>query len=1457
MASNDGPDMGPLELLARLDASIETLWADGKLTREACREIVPALAAATTRTKVRVRDSARNADETETLRLFKQAVAMGLIEPRALEHFEAALAARTVMEVLPVEMIEEEEDVAIALHPAVATQPPTPTPAPNIPLAMPAVRRTPQPRRTLSAFLAERNIRFGEILGLVLVIGCAIPLTVTYWSSFSQIGQYLLFSGVGLLFFAAGWYSLKAWKVIHASRSLLVISLLLGQLSVCVGSLVGVHPGVLWPTTLVLIAAAGVTLWLLWVRAGLLPLIAIASTMAGHLLGPMHLSWNGWRTAAGMHVFLAIAAAAVVAEVMRRGRKGQADVADVVRLLGLYAFASVLLVARYTVLSPEGGWGWADISIPLLLLAWPAWTAAALLRPAADDAKRTAAMVAGSLLQTLGGILTIFALVPVWSNATGLLAVSVLGTVSLLGARIFPRTDALDWLVPPYAALAYALIVATIATGGPDHWYEWIASSPAATWWLLPLPLVYMSVARMLRSREADGDWAFEGAAVAILTGLFVLCLPKTPTPVVAMAVLAAAMLAAAALFRRPACLYIAIPMLQAVAVAAVSRFAVALDPYRLMYHAPAGAYRMYMTSLATASAIMGILGYVVTAAMAERRRWRTHLAHAMLAGLAISLTALAPWHILRLDAALTAAALTVAIGTILLLTRRVGWWYALLAPLLLATSGLLEHGLPRAGMANHLTWHAYACALLAGVAITTAFATRIQREKTAKLRFHAANTAMAFTVVAAIMLVANLLRQWQPDGPSALLPLLLAAILFAAAKLYRSATTSFAGCAFVVAAVVLVGHHLAPRGSDLYLLRGSTHQLALAFAFLAVGWLLRRGNGETDRLFGRPLRMFSLLVVPVAILYSVFGGHVGLSAADAFVLAALLAAHSLLRPREIWGWVISATLMAGGLLLATHISPDGRPFGATAIGGVVILAMAALAAALARIEGTVKRVRINLSESFRGAAAAWAGLLAAVLTIAMLQTWITPLSPMPWHVAGADATLGLLAWGMLLAALAVLFVSRPRPWLANAGLAAGVLTIWWVGLLIEGVVTLQYLAVANFAAAAAMAALYWQRQLVRELLAKTVKLDGWSAVSEFVWDAAVILTALSAFTALWHHHLPAFATVMIAAGLLGGVLAVLGRRQAVIYPAGLAVGLGTVLLIRNLLPAAAPPWPRDFLCAAALLAEMWLATAVAAWRRKPEAPARRYALHLEILAHLFAVAAVFFIVRLAMDLPRHADAVTLAAHLAVWTALILFGLRSARRYGGEGFVYAAGLCGGCAAVVIAMHGRFALGWGWITEYWSLLTVAAAYGYLQAALLLAGRAGRRYSRPLLVLALAIAAAPLPLVLLQGDLTISMATWFAAAAVYGLAAGMRRGESIGYAAAAFANVGVVLALLRFDLDFTRHPQFFLIPPGLTLLLIGHRLWSRYKLAAGRSMRTFGLVLVFAAASADMLIAQTFG
>ncbi len=157
-------------------------------------------------------------------------------------------AAETRRRLIPEQVPDAEpQDVVEFLDEEAPPQPVTSTPhtathATSLVAALKAETTPPepprQPRRQLSdvlrAFMEERNIRWGEILSGLLIVGSAIGLIVSLWATLKQAIPYfpaLVFLGVTAGIHGAGVYTLHRWRLKSTSRALLIIATLLVPLN--------------------------------------------------------------------------------------------------------------------------------------------------------------------------------------------------------------------------------------------------------------------------------------------------------------------------------------------------------------------------------------------------------------------------------------------------------------------------------------------------------------------------------------------------------------------------------------------------------------------------------------------------------------------------------------------------------------------------------------------------------------------------------------------------------------------------------------------------------------------------------------------------------------------------------------------------------------------------------------------------------------------------------------------------------------------------------------------------------------------------------------------------------------------------------------------------------------------------------------------------------------------------
>jgi hypothetical protein len=95
----------------------------------------------------------------------------------------------------------------------------------------------PAPRKpfaeVLASFMEQSNIRWGEIIGGLLIIGCSTALVVSLWAQISRVPtvKFLIFTTVTAALFGIGFYTEHHWKLPTTSRGILTIATLLVPLN--------------------------------------------------------------------------------------------------------------------------------------------------------------------------------------------------------------------------------------------------------------------------------------------------------------------------------------------------------------------------------------------------------------------------------------------------------------------------------------------------------------------------------------------------------------------------------------------------------------------------------------------------------------------------------------------------------------------------------------------------------------------------------------------------------------------------------------------------------------------------------------------------------------------------------------------------------------------------------------------------------------------------------------------------------------------------------------------------------------------------------------------------------------------------------------------------------------------------------------------------------------------------
>ncbi|MFL5242367.1 MAG: hypothetical protein ACJ8FY_09690 [Gemmataceae bacterium] len=226
-------------------------------------------------------------EETRLKLLGKGSEGMAGAPSRARPHIASSQALSEEPEVMEALPVDEPAPVSARIRTPAIKMPQKPLHAP------PKEPKPPKPpRRTLAewmaAFMEERNILWGELIGGLLMVGCSIALVISLRTTLEAKLDYfpfIILAGLTLALFGAGLYTLHHWKLTSTSRGLLVIATLLVPLN-CL-ALAGLSKGAEggWQEIATKIIAMTVFFWMVHkIAKTLLPSDGSPSSFPRHLL---------------------------------------------------------------------------------------------------------------------------------------------------------------------------------------------------------------------------------------------------------------------------------------------------------------------------------------------------------------------------------------------------------------------------------------------------------------------------------------------------------------------------------------------------------------------------------------------------------------------------------------------------------------------------------------------------------------------------------------------------------------------------------------------------------------------------------------------------------------------------------------------------------------------------------------------------------------------------------------------------------------------------------------------------------------------------------------------------------------------------------------------------------------------------------------------------------------------
>jgi len=399
----------------------------------------------------------------------------------------------------------------------------------------------------LTAFMEESNIRWGEIIGGLLIIGCSTALVVSLWAQISAIPvlKFLIFTTVTAALFGVGLYTEHRWKLPTTSRGILTIATLLVPLnflaiaavsgsSLPQGSLVIASELIAPALFLCLVYFAGRVITPKWPH--LLAAGVLGSSVGQLLIRHFALSDNSPELMLALGAFPILCYVAAVAWMLWIALEDrQIDEAETIAMfvsLGALTFAAVL---PFGLLLYKSG----PISMSMMYLAplvslggIPLLFSGTLLWKRVTAKELVASRVAGTSIALLGTLVVILGMILAWPNPASVVPAALLNFAVLVTIAVLLELPVAHFL----AALCFSLafLVVTHVVGGNLPWQNlrvvslldvMARGSSGQALLFLFIPFVIASILLEKKQRAKDSFWYLTSACV--VAGISLLLLTK------------------------------------------------------------------------------------------------------------------------------------------------------------------------------------------------------------------------------------------------------------------------------------------------------------------------------------------------------------------------------------------------------------------------------------------------------------------------------------------------------------------------------------------------------------------------------------------------------------------------------------------------------------------------------------------------------------------------------------------------------------------------------------------------------------------------------------------------------------------------------------------------------------------------------------------------------------------
>ncbi len=390
------------------------------------------------------------------------------------------------------------------------------------------------------------NIRWGELVGGMLIVFCSAALVISFWEQIDQtpVLKFFLFTSVTAILFGVGLYTEYRWKLPTTSRGLLIISTLLVPLNFLAIAAFGGRQDLAETAQVIgeIVAIAVFAALVFFAGRVLVPLspsrlaVGVVGAAAWQLLlgrwiheAPI----TTWRLLAwgSVPVALYMVAIGVVWQMARRGRAfGRAKSHALLSHLGLCGFTACVATGLLIYRAGSTASVWAAcaplvtaLGVPALFVGLLLWHRLAIPRLASTRVAGTSVAIVGAAAMGAGMVIA-------WPDPGPLLLLGA-ATGAILAAAAF--VFAMPWgHAPACASWALACAAALQLIVGNATWH--MSSAPmiralfsghGATALLITTALFGAGALWLTRIRRGQDSLVYRQAAVATSVGAALLLL--------------------------------------------------------------------------------------------------------------------------------------------------------------------------------------------------------------------------------------------------------------------------------------------------------------------------------------------------------------------------------------------------------------------------------------------------------------------------------------------------------------------------------------------------------------------------------------------------------------------------------------------------------------------------------------------------------------------------------------------------------------------------------------------------------------------------------------------------------------------------------------------------------------------------------------------------------------------